>query len=277
MRVWLAAVIVVFAPLACTESSSGPATPAQEAGRFLKAISVCIESNRDTVIESLQKESEAPDYAAMCGLDEEDLSPEAAPLMKESSGTVLREAFPMILRAVMAADPITGSVDEEQAETARREAVDALIAAFSTAAAEAETASSSGWYSLDRPGCVGCSGKGPAARAWAAAHPGASSTSAAPPPSRDAQAQAIFDAALAGQPLPFPERQAERAAEEEAEQVEPRPRALTAQAFAPRLSWNDMEPSPKLRVTSSVRPKCRTRCAAQSARPHLSPPLRAEA
>ena len=35
----------------------------------------------------------------------------------------------------------------------------------------AETASSSGWYSLDRPGCVDCSGKGPAARAWAAAHP----------------------------------------------------------------------------------------------------------
>ena len=192
----------------------------------------------------------------MCGLDEEDLSPEAAPLMKESSGTVLREAFPMILRAVMAADPITGSVDEEQAETARREAVDALIAAFSTAAAEAETASSSGWYSLDRPGCVGCSGKGPAARAWAAAHPGASSTSAAPPPSRDAQAQANFDAALAGQPLPFPERQAasaaaerqaesaaEKEAEKEAEKVEPRPRALTAQAFASRtLTWNDMEP-----------------------------------
>ena len=29
---------------------------------------------------------------------------------------------------------------------------------------------SSGWYSLDRPGCPDCSGKGPAARAWAAAH-----------------------------------------------------------------------------------------------------------
>ena len=29
---------------------------------------------------------------------------------------------------------------------------------------------SSGWYSLDRSGCPDCSGKGPAARAWAAAH-----------------------------------------------------------------------------------------------------------
>ena len=45
----------------------------------------------------------------------------------------------------------------------------------SAAAAEAEMASSSGWYSLDRPGCVDYSGKGPAARAWRVAHPEASS------------------------------------------------------------------------------------------------------
>ena len=86
---------------------------------------------------------------------------------------------------------------------------------------------SSLWYSLDRPGCVDCSGKGPAARAWAEARP----------PSRDAQAQANFVAALAGQPPPFP-------LFDETFKVEiaPRPRALTAQAFAPRLTWNDMEP-----------------------------------
>ena len=41
---------------------------------------------------------------------------------------------------------------------------------------------SSLWYSLDRPGCPDCSGKGPAARAWAAAHTGASSTHPTPPP-----------------------------------------------------------------------------------------------
>ena len=71
------------------------------------------------------------------------------------------------------------------------------------------------------------------------------------PPSRDAQAQANFDAALAGKPLPFPlfaeTFKAEIAAEKEAAPpssppVAPRPRALTAQAFASRLTWNDMEP-----------------------------------
>ena len=70
------------------------------------------------------------------------------------------------------------------------------------------------------------------------------------PPSRDAQAQANFDAALAGKPLPFPlfaeTFKAEIAAEKEAAPPSsppaPRPRALTAQAFASRLTWNDMEP-----------------------------------
>ena len=38
MRVWLAAVIVVFAPLACTESSSGPASSSVEASSLWHAL-----------------------------------------------------------------------------------------------------------------------------------------------------------------------------------------------------------------------------------------------
>ena len=132
---------------------------------------------------------------------------------------MLRESGPMVMRAVMAA----AFADEERAETARREAVDALIAAFSAAAAEAETASSSGWYSLDRPGCVDCSGKGPAARAWRAAHPGASSAATRVP------AHATSSVSYVAAPPSPPS-------------VAPRPRALTAQAFASRLTWDGMEP-----------------------------------
>ena len=111
----------------------------------------------------------------------------------------------------------------------------------SSGPASSSVEASSLWHSLDRPGCVDCSGKGPAARAWAEAYTGPSS----------AAAQANFDAALAGQPPPFPlfaeTFKAEIAAEKEAATpssppVAPRPRALTAQAFASRLTWNDMEP-----------------------------------
>ena len=130
---------------------------------------------------------------------------------------------------------------------------------LSSGPASSSVEASSLWHSLDRPGCVDCSGKGPAARAWAEAYTGPSSAAAqanvdaapeARQPSRDAQAQANFDAALAGKPLPFPlfaeTFKAEIAAEKEAAPpssppVAPRPRALTAQAFASRLTWNDME------------------------------------
>ena len=76
----------------------------------------------------------------MCGINREDLSPDALALVEESGAAVLREAGPAIMRAAFATagNPFSGAVNEEQARTAQEEAVDALITAFASAAAEIE-------------------------------------------------------------------------------------------------------------------------------------------
>ena len=51
----------------------------------------------------------------------------------------------------------------------------------SSGQASSSVEASSLWHSLDRPGCVDCSGKGPAARAWAEAHTGPFSAAAPGP------------------------------------------------------------------------------------------------
>ena len=129
---------VVLTATACSQ------TPAQEAGGFLGAISACIEQNRDAVIETFREGAEGDAYEryeGMCGIDRESLSPEALARVEESGAAVLREAGPAIMRAAFATagNPFSGEADEEQARTAQDEAVDALIAAFATAAAEIES------------------------------------------------------------------------------------------------------------------------------------------
>ena len=195
----------------------GPPTPEQEAGKFLSSLASCISENREDILAEFVASDEPTDpenYMDTCGVDFSTLTPEAQKKVEDAGKRIAAKVLPALLGSAWVSafqeggdsEPdLTGVLDsltealEEESERQLTAAVlgpgvlDALTEALeeeserpAIAAALAPDRSvvvlSSEWYSLDRPRCPDCSGKGPAARAWAAARTAAPETEPVPDP-----------------------------------------------------------------------------------------------